>query len=48
MEEAYNNPDLRKKYGREAREFVVKNYSWDLIMPMWEDLIKELREARKF
>jgi glycosyltransferase involved in cell wall biosynthesis len=48
MEEAYNNSDLRKKYGRESREFVVKNYSWDLIMPMWEELIRELREARKF
>jgi glycosyltransferase involved in cell wall biosynthesis len=46
MEEAYDNPDLRKEYGRKAREFAVKNYDWSVVMPKWEELLVELKEAR--
>jgi len=45
--EAYENPDLRKEYGRKARDFVVETYDWNMIMPKWEELLKELKETRK-
>ena len=48
MEGAYQNPDLREKYGKEGREFAVKNYDWGQIMPQWSALLEELKEARKF
>ena len=45
MEDAYNNPDKRKEYGRKSREF-AEQYDWAQIMPEWEALIKELTQTR--
>lgn len=44
LEEAYSNPDLVKEYGRKSREFVVKNYAWNKIMPQWIELLKNVEE----
>lgn len=44
LEEAYSNPDLRKKYGRRSRNFVVKNYSWSVVLPKWVELLNGLEE----
>jgi glycosyltransferase involved in cell wall biosynthesis len=48
MEEAYYNPDLRKEYGRKAREHALREYDWSVVMPRWTELINELKEIRKF
>jgi len=42
LEEAYENTDLRKEYGRNSRDFAVKNYDWSELMPKWDALIKEM------
>jgi len=34
IEEAYNSPEKRKKFGKESREFAL-NYDWTKIMPVW-------------
>jgi len=44
FEEAYNSPDLREKYGRKSRRFVVCNYSWKRVLPQWIDLLKRTEE----
>jgi glycosyltransferase involved in cell wall biosynthesis len=44
MEDAYNNPDKRKEYGRKSRLF-AEQYDWPKIMPEWEALIKELMQT---
>jgi len=43
LEEAYNSPDLRLKYGRMARKFAL-NYGWDKIIPLWLRLLKQVEE----
>jgi len=47
LEEAHESPDLRKEYGKKAREFAVKNYDWSVVMPEFEKMLEELRESRK-
>jgi glycosyltransferase involved in cell wall biosynthesis len=32
------SPEELKNLGIKAREFVVKNYSWDIIVPQWEEV----------
>jgi len=44
LEIAYNSPDLRREYGRRSRRFVVRNYSWEKIIPQWIDLLKRTEE----
>jgi glycosyltransferase involved in cell wall biosynthesis len=44
MEDAYNNPDKRKEFGRKSREHAL-NYDWEKIMPKWDELIKEMVEG---
>jgi len=44
LEEAYNNPDLVKKYGRKSRRFVVDNYAWDVVMPQWLEFLERTEE----
>lgn len=34
--------DERRERGKKARDFVVKNYSWDAVLPMWDQLYEEL------
>lgn len=41
LEDAYDNPDKIKKYGREARKFTLK-YDWNEIMPSWFKLLEEV------
>lgn len=40
LDEAYNSPDLVKKYGRKSRRFVVRNYAWNKVMPQWIKLLE--------
>lgn len=40
LEEAYNRPDLVKRFSRRSRRFVVQNYAWDRIMPQWIKLLE--------
>jgi len=44
LEIAYNSPDLRREYGHRSRSFVVRNYSWEKIIPQWIDLLKRTEE----
>lgn len=45
LEEAYNSPSERRRYGREARRFVVKNYSWEkVIMPKWFEFLETVED----
>lgn len=41
MEDAYENPDKLKAYGKTSREFAL-NFSWPKIIPLWDKLIKEM------
>jgi len=43
MEEAYNSPDLVKKYGEAARRF-AQGYDWPLVMPGWFKLFQDVEE----
>jgi len=43
MEEAYQREDLRKEYGKRAREFAL-GYDWDKITPMWFRLLEAVEE----
>jgi len=45
LEEAYSDPDLRAKHGREARRFVERRYDWDRsVMPKWLGLLRRAEE----
>jgi len=48
LEEAYNSPDLVKKYSRKARRYVVKTHAWNKIMPQWISLIENLEGEMEF
>lgn len=43
LEDAYENPDKVKKYGRESRKFSL-GYAWEKIMPMWFRFLCEIEE----
>ena len=43
MDEAYENPEKRKAYGKASREFAL-NYDWSKLMPQWDNLVKEMVE----
>lgn len=44
LEDAYNNPSKAKRYGEKAREFSL-NYDWEkVVVPLWVQLIEEVRE----
>ena len=43
MEDAYENPEKVKAYGKAGREFSL-NYDWSKLMPLWDDLVKEMVE----
>lgn len=46
-EEAYNNPDKRKKHGVASRDF-AEQYDWDnIIVPLWVQLMERLREGMR-
>jgi len=42
LEEAYSNPDLRERYGKEARRYVEKYHNWDLVMDKWFKALDEI------
>ena len=44
MEDAYENPQKVKAYGEASREFSL-NYDWSKLIPLWDDLIKEMVES---
>jgi hypothetical protein len=47
LEDAYNNPDEVARLGKKAREFSL-NYDWkDVVVPLWFDLIEEIRQEMK-
>jgi glycosyltransferase involved in cell wall biosynthesis len=42
LEDAYNHPEKRKKYGMQSREFAL-GYDFDnVILPLWRDLLGEV------
>ena len=45
MNDAYDNPERRKDYGKASRKFAL-NYSWEKLMPKWDKLIKEMVEEK--
>jgi len=44
MEDLYDNPDLRREMGNNARASVTNNYDWSCIIPKYEELWEELLE----
>lgn len=38
----YNDENLRKEYGKNGRKAAVDIYSWDKIIPQWNNLIKKI------
>lgn len=45
LKKSYESPDLREKYGREARQFVLKRHSWDVVMAKWFRFLDEVEES---
>lgn len=41
LEEAYENPDQREKYGGACREFALR-YSWENVMPLWYRFLEQV------
>ncbi|MBA7617629.1 hypothetical protein ES703_24945 [subsurface metagenome] len=35
LEEAYDSPDLREKYGKAGRAYIEKYHNWELVMGKW-------------
>lgn len=38
----YNNPELRKEYGKNGRAAVLNYYSWDKISKKWDRVLRGL------
>lgn len=38
----YNDPELRKEYGKNGREAVLKEYTWEKVAKDWDKLLTEL------
>jgi glycosyltransferase involved in cell wall biosynthesis len=47
IEELISRPKLRKKLGRNARQFTVENFSLDRIVEMELELYREILERKK-
>src|SRR3990167_3040332 len=43
----YDNPDIREKMGKNAREFAVKNYDWKRVLPKWRDVVANPEKYEK-
>jgi len=43
MEDAYDSPEKRMRFGRESREFAL-NYDWSQIMPAWFKFLDRVEE----
>lgn len=46
--EAYENPDLRRKFGRKSRRYVVQIHSWDVIVPKWLTFLRKIEDEMHF
>jgi glycosyltransferase involved in cell wall biosynthesis len=45
IEDAYNNPDKRRKYGEDACKFTRDHYDWNNVIDhLWIDLIEKIRD----
>jgi len=44
LKDSYENEDLRKKYGKAGREFIVKRHSWSVVMKKWFQFLDEIEE----
>ncbi len=44
LETLYNDKELRRKYGKIGREKVLKNYTWEIVGPQWDKLIRRMCE----
>lgn len=42
LEQCYAEPELREKFGAEARKFVIKRFSWDVIVPQWIKMLNQI------
>ena len=40
----YENPKERIEMGKNGRKAVIRDYSWDVVFPMWEKIVRELTE----
>ena len=41
----YENKILREQMGKVGKEKVLKNYSWNVVVPQWDILIKKITEV---
>jgi len=53
MVEAYvdwenNNSKLRDELGKKGRQHVLKNYTYDIVMPKWLELVEVTKEPEEF
>lgn len=40
LNQMYDNPELRAKYGQKGREHVLENYTWERVNRMWLSLLE--------
>jgi glycosyltransferase involved in cell wall biosynthesis len=38
----YNNPNLREKFGRDGRKFVLKNFTWNIAFKKYKEVYEKL------
>lgn len=41
----YNNPNLRKEYGLNGRQSVMREYNWQTVSKQWDDLFKKISKT---
>lgn len=44
LKEAYESEDLREKYGKAGREFIVRRHSWNIVIEKWFRFLEEIEE----
>lgn len=38
----FNNPDERRTFGLNGRRAVLKEYTWDVVIPQWKEVVEKL------
>lgn len=47
MNTLYEDPALRAQLGETGRQKVLKQYSWDVVIPMWKDFLRRLDAGQR-
>jgi len=42
LNKLYKEPETREHLGKTGRNKVLRNYSWEIVVPMWEKFLREL------